>query len=494
MSMVKLLDMGSRDKTGTPRLHLLDPREPMYKTASPNGPDISIMPDELASFWSGYDADHDRFVYAHINILGAFEYWGPNNNGDAFREVDLYDNGYYKTFVSGHSFLLHNNSNPDLAVGKVIAVGYHPKMHRVELISALDRNDPKATEIIVKVKNGNAPDVSMGCRVPYDICSVCQHKAQKRSDYCDHVRDHMLDFWPLDDPSGRGLIICVFNTRPEFFDQSWVFTRADKSSNFIQELAKAASQGKTYVFIGLSAKAGEDFLKLGEEDPEKDAEMEKTSPDDITKDEMGDDIEVEDKEKKVEEGESGTNVPRLGVDICELLADNPIHEIFDTAGLMGIHITPLEFAIIRAFKEGEREKAAFIHKNASIICAPPESEVQTIRLRVPHFNRRIAAILAPHMEARSFLPRFDSTRKSLDTAQVKTASERPQRVSREYTEQVVSMFRSIKDWKTEFYKNADLVVMGQDDIDEFVENGRQAADDPCIAAARLVGAYKAFMV
>lgn len=854
--MVKLLDMGARDKTGAPRLHILDPNEPMYKTASPNGPDISIMPDELANFWTEFEADFDRYVFAHINIVGAFEYWGSNNNGDAFRESDVYDNGYYKTFVSGHSFLLHNNKNPDLSCGKVIGVGYHPKMHRIELISALDRKNPKSTEVIMKVRSGHPPDVSMGCflsgtmvtmadgtrkpieriavgdrvmthtgdvkkvtevhqrpykdeiysiraeahetiyctrqhplltvgqdhvkksenrwndsseitpewvhaecmndamllepiltetitpeyvtrsfarffgyylaeghvlrdkkhkiigvefsvnkedainneiealcanlgaknapvwhdrshsdkaagiyvfdrrlaelcyehggsyakdkkfsesamrwhpelqreilgaymngdgtgtkdgsaklstsssnlawqwmailprmgilasiqnlehkagsgfsnkatyewaihigkqwaqslsdvcskivqsevqlrknsriirdgyivtpireisstlvcttvynlevegdesflvaglavhncKVPYDVCSVCGRKAQKRADYCDHVRDHMLDYWPLDAPKERGLIVCVFNTQPQFFDQSWVFTRADKSSNFIQELSKAASQSKkAMVFIGYSSEAAERFFKLGEEDPEKDADMEKTSPDDITKDDMGENVEVEDKEKREEEGEAGANVERLGVDICEMLADNPMHEVFDTAGMMGIHITPIEYAVIKAFKDGDREKAAFIHKRASDLCAPLQSEVRTIRLRTPRFNKRIASILTDAMETRSFLPKFDSTRKSLDSDQVKTASERGQRVSREYTEHAVSMFKSIKNWQTEFYKHAELVVMGQSDIDDYMDSKKQVAEDPNISAARLIGAYRAFM-
>lgn len=870
--MDKLISVGSHDPLGNPRFHLIYPRESMAKMASSDrdgAMDLSIMPDELARFWRDYDPDFDSYAFAHINIVSAFGYYGPNNNGDGFKEEHIYGDGYYRTFESGHPFLLHNNKDPKYSIGKVIATGYNLKMHRIEVITRLDKKNTKSIEIIARIRSGRFPDVSMGCRVPFDVClpantiirtsdgykqvntivkgnkkvrthtggnhevtqtmcrmapeglvkimaigvppisatpnhpfltlsrdivrscsgsangnrlrhaptdngcsrcgnpldwqpewkaaedvrpgdylmtpvdhecidsnmgamarllgyylgdgyiikqragkkkdgsykdmgvgfsvgsteeehlarlldtltkcntandariydagcdrkalivnvydqglakelmrlggrtsegkylhedvfiwstkdkqqllcgyidtdgscdekgnvristinrglaldmqriahslgipasvthsgdtgigtysqvvkqiwslyipsshakelsehsvkipatiktqwsasqtffwnnywctpvraievieeatevfniavdqdesyiaegiavhncSICGKKARTREEYCDHAANHMLQYYPYDDMTNRGLITCVFNTKPTFFDQSFVFTRADKGTFVIQELNKAAGLiGTRYHFIGHSVDAGSRFFKEAER---KKAEMEKTSPDDITRN-----VKVVDKEKYISDGNSNAVMPEFPLSTCKALSKQAMEDVFDTAGLMGIHIMPKEYAVIKAYRENDAPKAEVIKRHVRVMIAPKTASVTQLPIRAPRYSYEVARVLKPFMASRSFLPRFDNTR-AKGASLTKEAAQLPC-VSHEYTRQVLSTFESIRSWEGEFYKNASLVVAGQSDIHEFV-NGNETKTDPKVAASRVGGAYMAF--
>lgn len=483
--MIKLVNVGSHDPLGSPRMHLLLPRESMAKMASADlesTMDLSVMPDELAQFWHDCDPDFDKHVYTHINIVSAFEYYGPNNNGDSFPEQNIYTDGYYRTFTNAHPFLLHNNSDPKLSIGKVIATGYNLKMHRIEVISRLDKDISKSIEIIARIRSGKFPDVSMGCRVPYDVCSICGKKAKTRAEYCDHAKNHLLQFYPYNDMANRGRITCVHNTKPTFFDQSFVFTRADKGTNVIQELNKAAGIGRTAYFTGFSADAGALFFK--EAAKSKEAEIEKASPEDITAD-----VSVESKDKKESEGYQDAITPELPMETCEALASHPFEDIFDTAALMGMHVMPKEYAVIDALKSGDKPRAIVIKKHVTIMLTPKMASVKNVPMRRVAYNYKVAQLLAPFMPVRSFLPRFDLTRQK--TASMEKVAHDAPMVSSDYAKHVVATFMNT-DWQNEFYKRADLVVACQSRIKEYAEGSYNDKEDPKIAAVRLGGAYKSF--
>ncbi|MFA5376021.1 MAG: hypothetical protein WC455_09780 [Dehalococcoidia bacterium] len=872
--MIKLVNVGSHDPLGSPRMHLLLSRESMAKMASADldsTMDLSVMPDELAQFWHDCDPDFDKHVYTHINIVSAFEYYGPNNNGDSFPEQNIYYDGYYRTFTNAHPFLLHNNSDPKLSIGKVIATGYNLKMHRIEVISRLDKDISKSIEIIARIRSGKFPDVSMGCvpkgsmilssdgqyvpietissgdkvithrgvpksvtttmvrkhrgnihhikvygnrdpliltdehpllvlrsdqilckpssndinrgrrqqvctpdspfiksgcvscktqikyrpewiradevdigdrlltpvptfdaarkfsvdesrllgyylaegcplytkagtpmavqfctglhetsihqeilslaermgftsvterdieerngkyitiydrsftelciehcgvgstsktlsssimgaeeeslqeflgayangdggcyqgsiylstasfqlakqlqiillrcmmissvnvivhkpgprslvrkqtieyqiwigtdtayrlhrsshilgrsktinnkrffsmiddvlylitpveenevvpydddvynfavsddesylldgiavhncRVPYDVCSICGKKAKTRAEYCDHAKNHLLQFHPYNDMANRGRITCVHNTKPTFFDQSFVFTRADKGTNVIQELNKAAGIGTTVYFTGFSADAGALFFK--EAAKSKEAEIEKASPEDITAD-----VSVESKDKKESEGYQDAITPELPMETCEALASHPFEDIFDTAGLMGMHVMPKEYAVIDALKSGDKPRAIVIKKHVTIMLSPKMASVKNVPMRRVAYNYKVAQLLAPFLPVRSFLPRFDLTRQK--TASMEKVAHGAPMVSSDYAKHVVATFMNT-DWQNEFYKRADLVVACQSRIKEYAEGSYNDKEDPKIAAVRLGGAYKSF--
>lgn len=109
----------------------------------------------------------DGVTYALMNALSAGEYYGSNRNGDYFPEDALIK--HHHTFQEmGHVYEHHVNKDPARAYGTVPFSFYNPSMHRVELIVEIENN--KARPIIDRLEKGELPAVSMGTRVPYDVC------------------------------------------------------------------------------------------------------------------------------------------------------------------------------------------------------------------------------------------------------------------------------------------------------------------------------------
>ena len=205
--------------------------------------------------------------------VGGLAVHNSNINGDYFPEVSLIHEGPdfgYKTFYNAHPFKHHVNKDPDKSFGDVVLAVWHPDMKRVELIIAIDRTKARelgAEDVCDKLDRGMFPDVSMGCKVPYDLCSVCTdwkkyRKAQAtfnsalhpsvgkavlayhmkdpirglsptRDVYCDHLRHQLNKILP------DGRKVYMINTYPRFFDISFVFIGADKTAKVMAKLACA---------------------------------------------------------------------------------------------------------------------------------------------------------------------------------------------------------------------------------------------------------------
>ena len=171
-----------------------------------------------------------------VLAMGASEYYGPNRNGDAFRESELIEHhGTFKT--NSHVFRSHVNKDPAKSIGRVLESFYNKDMHRVELILELD--DEKAAPEVEKIRANKDVAVSMGCRIKYDVCSICGNKAPTRAEYCKHLKYEMGEIRP------DGRIVCADNPRPNFFDISIVFRPADKTGYMLKKIAK--DNGGVYV-------------------------------------------------------------------------------------------------------------------------------------------------------------------------------------------------------------------------------------------------------
>lgn len=194
-------------------------------------------------------------IYVLVNALGAGEYWGSNVNGDLFPEAALihapedweklpvakmqqvaktWEYGY-PTFMNAAPYRHHQNKDRSRAFGSVELAVWNPEMHRVELVVYLDRELCKkfgAYDVIERIENGEFPDVSMGCRVPYDVCTICEHKSKTRADYCEHAATMMNVILP------DGRKVAVRNDSPRFFDISFVFIGADKTAKVMAKLAQ----------------------------------------------------------------------------------------------------------------------------------------------------------------------------------------------------------------------------------------------------------------
>lgn len=230
---------------------------------------------DIASFISTFKPD-PGYVYLHVIAMGAGEYYGCNINGDYFPEKDLIER--HHTFVTNAKvFKEHDNKSTSPSYGHVVFSWYNPKMHRVELILAIDK--VKGKEFVDRQARGEQLEVSMGCRVREDVCSICGNKARKRSDYCEHIlRDKRKIY-----PDGRQPYMINYN--PTFFDISIVRRRADKIAYVLE---KVASQDTTV--SSLNAQAFDELDSLIpfaeppqvfdiEEDFEKTANVEKKAAD-----------------------------------------------------------------------------------------------------------------------------------------------------------------------------------------------------------------------
>lgn len=226
--MIKIVELGAVvPDTGEPRVKLLNPE--LVKTAS----------NEIQDFWATLSPNQEK-AYIHVIAMSAWEYYGPNNNGDSFWEKDLRE--YHPSFIAdGNIFLHHVNKDPRKSAGKPIYSFYNEAMHRIELVLAAEKKSPNAVEVMRRLNSGEQIYVSMGVNVKYDICSICNNHAKTRADYCFHLRYNMKKV--LDD----GRQVHAFNPAPlKFFDISLVSRPADRTAWALRKIASTGSADETY--------------------------------------------------------------------------------------------------------------------------------------------------------------------------------------------------------------------------------------------------------
>jgi len=171
-------------------------------------------------------------VKVHVIALGAGEYWGSNRNGDFFPEESLIK--HHDTFQThGNFHKNHKNKPHDPKYGWVEKSWYNPKMHRVELVVAVDLL--KYPEFESKIKNGDEIPVSMAAKLPYDLCSICGHRRTKpgREHTCKHINDELTKVYP------DGRQVYALNLEPKFFDISEVWKPADRTAYVLRKVASA---------------------------------------------------------------------------------------------------------------------------------------------------------------------------------------------------------------------------------------------------------------
>lgn len=207
--------------------------------------------DEIHSFLKSLSkADRKDSTFCLVNALGASEWYGHNINADAFPWTPLCHPGVdygHKTFLNANVFANHVNKDPAKGFGKPVRSMLNHHMKRVELIIRVDRakaNQVGHGGIITRLDAGEFIPVSMGCRTPYDRCSICDHKAKTEEDYCVHMRPpvHLRDrFGPRRIlPDGRSIF--VYTDIPRFFDLSFVLIGADRTARVMAKLAQVKDQ------------------------------------------------------------------------------------------------------------------------------------------------------------------------------------------------------------------------------------------------------------
>jgi len=192
------------------------------------------------------------FIYILISALGAGEYYGANINNDYFEEKQLLHPQApmygYKSFYNAGTYRHHVNKDIEKSFGKVVLSVYNRKMHRVELVIEINMKkgrDEGHGSLVARLEAGENVPVSMGCRVAYDVCSICGHRSRTRSDYCFHGKNELGKTYP------DGRKVFLFNPNPRFFDLSFVLVGADRTGFALEKVAsvKTATKGKSATIL-----------------------------------------------------------------------------------------------------------------------------------------------------------------------------------------------------------------------------------------------------
>lgn len=155
-----------------------------------------------------------KLVTVEFAPVYAYEWWGPNNNGDSFPWDEIRKN--YKTFETHASVYLEHQQNDAMKVGYIEKAFLDFDMKRIVVRATIDLT-LVPEDIISRVKNKVAIGSSMGCEVPYDICSACGHIARSNSDRCKHIPDKLLE---IDEESNE--LVSMINISPIWYDLSIV--------------------------------------------------------------------------------------------------------------------------------------------------------------------------------------------------------------------------------------------------------------------------------
>lgn len=210
-----------------------------------------FIPARMKLAIDNYKPD-DAHVAVIVHGLGSSDCWGQNRNGDLFPEQfnkkanlineDPENNWGYPTFEkSAYPFREHNNRDPKNALGpKVVCAAWNPAMHRVEVMLKISRD--RAPDVAEAIERDEPLMWSMGARVPFDVCTACQHRAKTAAEYCDHLKYERNKVLP------NGIKIGMVNPEPHFFDMSQVKRGADRSAYSLAKVASADSWGGVFCY------------------------------------------------------------------------------------------------------------------------------------------------------------------------------------------------------------------------------------------------------
>jgi hypothetical protein len=219
------------------------------------------------------------------------------------------------------------------------------------------------------------------CRVPYDICSVCNNKARKLSEYCEHLKTKMGRI--LSD----GRKVYAINTMPKFFDLSVVTIPADRTAGFLAKIASADNDLNTSLNtedIMPSAQIAENLKK--ESNLESRAEL---------------------KKRIVAEVEAVSEDPKLLIiksqkscskKTLEKMSEYPLNEVLST--MLGLRIMPKkeDFMKMALYSIGHSKLAEDLSK--SDFDFDVEDSIELPGVSCDNFNEKIAGLLkeeVPHM-------------------------------------------------------------------------------------------------
>jgi hypothetical protein len=439
--MLKVSTFLAESDFGPAVVPLFGPADAVFEKTASQG----LLP-EVVRYIEGLRPVDDA-QYVLVNAMGASEYFSSNINGDHFPEEalihkpdnwmnnPLIDMGLAKdwpygfpTFYNAHPFSHHKNKDASRAYGEVELATWNSHMKRVELVVRIDKNKCErfgGVAVWDKLRDGQYADVSMGSRVPFDLCCICAdwdlfrqalqtfnprkhkhpgiavlelHKKRKaqdsvgirglsitRSDYCEHASKSMNKILP------DGRKVWVYNHFPRFFDISFVFIGADRTAKLMVFIVRAGQRfsvpsADAALMVGAQDPEGEEktasvadhlFAKLlGKNAAEKKSEIEK---------EVKPNLPPEKAVPLMTKRE-----PDLPEAMLRALSSVPLNKALSTTTGLGMLLRPREFERVA----GGRDEVSTSMSSADFMPA-------LARLLIPMMSMRSA--LGPYIEQRAIL-------------------------------------------------------------------------------------------
>lgn len=467
--IVKVCQFKARSEQGERLVEVFHPGD-MEKAAAFFSKRASPMLPEVQTYLEKLQPSASK-IYVLVNALGAGEFWSSNINGDFFGEAALIHRGPvygYETFYQAFAYKHHANKQPDRSFGRIELSVWNDLMKRVELVVVIDRERASqfgAQDVCDKLDHGQFLDVSMGCKVPYDMCSICldwakYREAQStylpgihasvgqavlvfhrknpirgvsvtRDDYCEHLKGS------LNRILGDGRKVYAINDYPRFFDISFVFIGADKTAKVMAKLALAYTGGSPYVAVPSWQVAEE----MGYEQPstEKEFVMEKAAAKvpavaeeifkkalrpvgiKLTRTEGVEAVRAKLREKKASQAKGAEIIkevvpsqfgskaipvdgsrPDLPTDVLDQIGSHPLSEALSTPTTMGMILKPHEFQRITIIHMGKKPMADKLDEEGKVF-APTDETDNSTPLGSEHFSEILKKLLIPLLEDRSFL-------------------------------------------------------------------------------------------
>jgi len=174
------------------------------------------------------------------------------------------------------------------------------------------------------------------CKIKYDVCTVCGHRAPTRKQYCEHMK------FSARQVHSSGTHIGVLNPSPRWFDISAVIKPADQTGFTLQKVAEASYAVKSSAALG-------DYLERVEE---KRAALRKIA--DIDKVIRG--VALDHKTSPLSEPEAKSvrqyrdtvlpalqSMPRIDNKTLSALSKHSLPEVLSTLSAAGVILTTPEF-------------------------------------------------------------------------------------------------------------------------------------------------------
>ena len=502
----------------------------------------SVTSREFKGWVSDLQVEEDSsFTVSGVSVHNS------NINGDGFEEEMLIHRGPvwgYETFLHyARPYMHHANKGPDArAFGSVELACWHDHMKRVELVVRLDREDAEkvgAHNVIDKIDQGQLPDTSMGCKVPYDLCSITTdwdlyrkalsgydprtdrhpgmavlryHKSMRpipgvsitRNDYSEYLKYRMNEILP------DGRKVFAFNPYPRFFDISFVFIGADKTSKMMAKLASRA-----YVVVPSSYVAESYGYSSSTDQPSTHKEFEKAASVEGARAMLRSFKKRASQRKRAEitkeivPSQFGSKaVPiledsekELPKDTLDRMGGCSLSQALSTPTMLGITLKPREFQRITLCRMGRKGLADELDDDGKVF-GPSDDVDRSIPMGSEFISSLIGKMLRGAIEERSALGPPLKRRMIRITIIGKPKSEEPDleeskddlldKVSAAYNGYREQMIEKIADISRQLcrYPELQAAVYGKDEADIFYGLTKESAGvDPSLLLGATTGTY-----